>query len=238
MAQSNASNLYDGMLKKSADQKASASLKARVDNQPVAQYDTDKYIVLAQNHFNVENMYNNEKRNSARIAIVNLNKEYARTYKVSDLEATLALLDLPEKAFETEMVDDRRHPGFSVRRVKRGQLPRPIRMCAEGFLPITSTDDDKIAIAQACVLNILGYKDGHNLSYVRQSNDPKAANYDVYDVEMNEDGDDVVWQTVSYPQYTVSQELSKADKKKAYKILMADPQLKDLVDLIDDPDLA
>ena len=122
------SNAFDGNLEKADDQRASDSTKSRVNNQPVAAFDDGEYIVVPQKHFNVKtSRIDGTTVNSSRICIVNLEKGYCRTFKVSDLNGTVATIDKidqNENNKKKKTIKDSRDGKTMVKRIKRGRLLR------------------------------------------------------------------------------------------------------------------
>lgn len=221
MANVISSSNYDGALKKSAKQDASDSTMGRVQNQPIADFE-GTFVVVPQEHFNVDTEYNGVKRESSRFAVANLEGNYARSFRVNDLEATVQILgtDIPE-GLETETVKDRRDGVTDVLRLKRGKLTRPIRACLKGILPLI-TEGKKIKATAPFKIKCIGYADGMNVSYVEQEN-----NAGHYDVELDADGG-VVFNKVSMLQFECDQNVTAAEVKKATALIEGDAQLKDL----------
>lgn len=221
MANVISSSNYDGALKKSADQKANDGTINRVQTQPIADFE-GTFIVVPQKHFNVDTEYNGVKRKSTRFAVANLEGNYARSFRVNDLEASVQILgsEIPE-GLETETVKDRRDGVTDVIRLKRGKLTRPVRACLKGILPLITEGTDIKATAPFKI-KCVGYADGLNVSYVEQEN-----NAGHYDVELDEDGG-VVFTKVSMLQFECDQNVTAAEVKKATSLIEGDPQLKDL----------
>lgn len=221
MANVISSSNYDGALKKSANQEASDSTTSRVQNQPIADFEGE-FVVIPQTHFNVETEYNGVKRDSSRFAVANLAGKYPRSFRVNDLEASVAILgsDAPED-LKTETVKDRRDGVTEVVRLVRRQLTRPVRACVKGIMPIT-TEGKTIKVTAPFKIKCIGYVDGLNVSYVEQEN-----NAGHFDVELDKDGQ-VVFNKVSMLQFEVDQNVTPAEVKAATALIEGDAQLKDL----------
>lgn len=227
-----ASNAFDGNLKKSTDQKASDSTKSRVRNQPVANFDDGEYIVLAQKHFNVDSTRTDGSTvASSRLVVVNLAGGYARSYKISDMNGTVATVEKIDQEATTlarETVKDRRDNKTEVIRLKRGQLPRPVRALAQGYLPLAEQGDD-IVVSIPFKMKINGNLTGYNVSYVEQL-DGKGKGTGHYDVEIDPETDEVVFTQVSFPSFSTDQKVSTQEINKAKAIIEADAQMKSLTD--------
>lgn len=221
MANVISSSNYDGALKKSANQEASDSTASRVQNQPIADFEGE-FVVVPQSHFNVETEYNGVKRDSSRFAVANLAGKYPRSFRVNDLEASVAILgsDAPED-LKTETVKDRRDGVTEVVRLVRRQLTRPVRACVKGIMPLI-TEGKKIKVTAPFKIKCIGYVDGLNVSYVEQEN-----NAGHFDVELDKDGQ-VVFNKVSMLQFEVDQNVTPAEVKAATALIEGDAQLKDL----------
>lgn len=220
------SNAFDGNLEKSDDQRASESTKSRVNNQPVASFDDGEYIVVPQKHFNVKtSRIDGTTVNSSRICVVNLEKGYCRTFKVSDLNGTVATIDKidqSENPLEIETIKDRRDGKTMVKRIKRGQLPRPTRALKYGYLPLITQGDD-VVVSVPFRIKINGNLTGFNVAYVEQK-DSKGVGTGHYDVELDDNGN-VVFNETSYPSFETDSTVKDADVSKAKSIISKDAQM-------------
>lgn len=206
-------------LMKSSEQGLSKTSKNAIDNLPVERFEQGTYILVPQKHFNVDVTVNGMRRVSSRFAVVNLKDKYCRTMKINDLTGSLSVVgELPDLKTEKRKNDD----GIEVTRIVRGELSgKGVRSCIKGQVPLI-TEGETAKVVTPCMLKVIGYATGANVSYVEQANNPG-----VWDVELNDDGE-VVFNKASLIQFEVDRNIKDEDVQKAISLIEDDDQMNDL----------
>lgn len=217
------SSSMDGNLMVSDDQTLSNSTKSRIESQPASPFDDGSYLVIPQKHHNVKVTRNGVTQKSSRICVVNLDKGYARSMQLSQLNGSVSVidkLDQVENPLETEDRPTSDGKG-TVRRLKRGQMPAPVRALKSGYLPI-SVDGSDAVVTVPFFIKIDGVLQGYNVSYEERKDEPG-----VYDVALDQNNH-VAFNRATYPSYEVVSDVKDADITKARNIINSDPQMKTL----------